>query len=144
MRFASRQRTAFLMTMADLFLGASAILIILIVLARPSDEKRVPRFVDIELSCIGVSDDGWLLTMEQGDNSWTMPEWFEQQANGALLLRVGLWIRRSEIGCYRAFKNKAKQHNAQLMRRGAVGASVMPILLPFMGDVSVQNRSIKP
>src|SRR5262245_25278944 len=124
MDFTSRLRAAFLTSIADLFISASSILLILVVLARPVAEVQTPRFVDRELWCQSKEGAGWLLTSARGESAWTFKEWLERETDGALLIRAGIWVGRNEMACYREFEQAAVQHNARLTQRGTVTASI--------------------
>jgi hypothetical protein len=133
MDFAARLRAAFLTSIADLFFGASAIVLVVVVLAEPSSENRtvvVPRFVDRQLWCHPAEGSGWLLANEQGTAKWNFKSWLEQETGGQLLIRAGIWTERGEVECYRMFEHAARAHNARLSERGKVTASVTPVLLP--------------
>jgi len=133
MDFTNRLRGAFLTSIADLFFGASSILLMLVVLAGSAAENEITRFVDRQLWCQRAEGAGWLLTRGQGKPTWTFQEWFEKETDGALLIRVGLWVARNEVDCYRQFEQASRRHNARLTQRGTVTASVAPILLPGNG-----------
>jgi hypothetical protein len=133
MDLTTRLRGAFLTSIADLFLGASSILLMLVVLAGSAAENEIARFVDRQLWCQRAEGAGWLLTVGKGGPVWTLQEWFEKETHGALLIRVGLWVARNEVDCYRQFELASRRHNARLIQRGRVTASVAPILLPGDG-----------
>lgn len=133
MDFTSKLRAAFLTSIADLFFGVSAILLILVVIPRrPADEERAQRYVDQQVWC-ERSEGGWNLATADGSRHWTMPQWFKTETSDALLIRVGVWAARNEVECYRKFAEAALKHNAHLTERGNVSASVAPMLLPNNG-----------
>jgi hypothetical protein len=129
MTFTDRLRASFLTSIADLFIGSSSVLMILILLAHPADEQRVQRFVDVELWCKRAGS-AWLVGARDSGGSSTIDEWLAHATHGALLLRVGMWVGRQEMDCYRRFERAALVHNKRLTRRGIVEATVAPVLLP--------------
>lgn len=123
MTLEDRLRRAFLTSVADLFLGAAAIVIILIVLAKPAKDRRVLRIVDVTLKCQAAQNGDWLVATTEADSYKPIDEWIQSEARGDLLKRVGILVGPTETDCFRAVSKSANRHNAQLLRRNDTSSS---------------------
>ncbi|MEC9434743.1 MAG: hypothetical protein VYD87_17705 [Pseudomonadota bacterium] len=146
---ASRERigAAMMMGVGDLFVGASGVLICLIVLASETPEDRTLRQVDMEVACAGDAEAGWRLSpvpetggAGQGDatgeaTSGATPEdWVDRRREAMLLLRVGVRVGRGQLDCYRDLSAAVRAHNLRLSMREEGGVSRPALALAFLPE----------
>lgn len=129
---------ALYLSIADLFIGASGVLIVLIILASPDSDRKVLRFVDLLVSCTR-SEDGWQLQRKtegaettgagngepKGIEIWVKDLHFE-----GLLARVGVLADRNQLSCFKDFDNAVLAHNRSLSARGTKGVAIAAFLIP--------------
>jgi len=126
----TRLRYGFYLSIADLFIGASGMLLCLIILASEIDDQRVPRFVDIVVTCERIAQQWAVRDPELGTPPLPISQWINSASKDALLLRVGLLVERNEMDCYREFDRAARRHNRGLAERGTAAASMAIVFMP--------------
>lgn len=131
----ARLRNVLYLSIADVFIGASGVFLVLVVLATNVDDPPVPRFVDVEIRCEGTANN-WQIAAAADAPPVDMETWFETFEGTTLLARVGLYTARDQLPCFRAFSNMARAHNIALTSRDADGVSVAPVFLPLLPEAT--------
>ena len=117
-----RVSAAFFMSVADIFIGASGVLIILIVLSTQEDEPRIREAYDFTGTCSQTVDG--IMISPVGQPPLPVSTWLSAQPDDVLMTR---WLIRPEdqdIQCFLDLRAAVQTYNAQLEARGATGAVV--------------------
>lgn len=128
----AKLRHVLYLSIADVFIGASGVFLVLVVLATNVEDPPVPRFVDVEIRCEGTPDN-WQIASDNGP-AVAMKTWFETFEGTSLLTRAGLYTARDQLPCFRAFSRMAREHNIALTSRDADGVSIAPVFLPLLPE----------
>ena len=122
-----------MISIADLFFGLAAIVMILIVLSSSTSERLVPEYVDKVVECSFDEDSNPLIKGENSKEKLT-GDWIEGLDPSTLILRVGVVVRRPDLACYAALNKAFRSHNVSL----DTGESDRPVLslvpMPDAGD----------
>ena len=116
-----RLRTAYLLSVADVFFGALGVLVVLIVLSANRDEARILEQVDMHATCTGSNAADLMLTPE-GGKSVPMSEVLEWLPEDRFLVRYAIRPDGEDLACYLLARAAAEAHNRTLEARGAVQA----------------------
>ena len=114
-----RLRTAYLLSIADVFFGALGVLVVLIVLSANRDEVRILEPVDIRATCKG-SDAAGLVLIPVGGEAIAMPMVLERLPEDRFLVRYAIRPEGEDLTCYLLARAAAEAHNRALEVRGAV------------------------
>ena len=118
-----RLRTAFLLSVADVFFGAIGVLVILIVLSADRSEQRIVERFDVRAICEG-SDAGSLLLMPEDEDGAPLSadDWLETLPGDRFITRWAIRPNDADLACYLAARQIAENHNRKLEQRGATQA----------------------
>lgn len=120
---------ALYMSIADVFVGASGVLITLVVLASHQQTPLVPRHVDITLHCAPIGE-GWGVAENRTGAPERFEDWLSAQTPDRLLLRIGILVERGELPCYKSLTASARTQNIALSNRENTGVSTGLVFLP--------------
>jgi hypothetical protein len=134
----------FLVSIADLFLGASATLLCIIVVTAAPQNPKIPRVVDHLLECRLSAEGQWLVAVfpiappddsgsesADGGTAFKPPSrWLADLKANTLLLRIGVLIRPNEVSCFTELEKSTAAHNRVLSARGTVSPAVALVLIP--------------
>lgn len=115
-------RTAFLLSVADVFFGAIGVLVILIVLSGSIAEERIVERFDHLATCSGSDAASLRLILDGGSNALTLEEWLTGTPSDRFMLRYGIRPEGEDITCYHVIRQAALEHNRKLEQRGATQA----------------------
>lgn len=123
-------RAALFLSLADVFIGASGLILALIVLASASDDPRVERVPDLVLTCGGSAQDGWTLTAEGSATEPVDAALDRLATQEAFLLRVGVRTTPETLWCFDKVADAVRDRNRALSNRGEIGTALAVIWLP--------------
>jgi len=128
----SRLRSALFVSIGDLFISATSVLLVLIVVAEPAEDPRVRRQVDVVVRCERLDPSrGWIVADPAvPGETLRVVTWIERATAAALLQRVGVLVERHELRCFEAMAVAAAAHNRRLTNRGARGGALAVLALP--------------
>lgn len=121
-RVSTRLRTAFLLSVADVFFGAVGVLVIVIVLAANRTELRIVERFDFRATCSGGNAASLRLRPDGGGESVTIDDWLAAVPSDRFMMRLGLRSESDDITCYHLIRQAALDHNSKLERRGSTRA----------------------
>lgn len=125
-----RLRAALFLSIADVFLGASGLILALVVLSSPAQDPLIDRRVDLELSCVAVETGGWAVRDSAG-RVHGVDDWIANATKVGLLHRVGLRVGPDQMGCFDKFNRATLRHNRTQTERAEAGvASLSLVWLP--------------
>ena len=116
-----RLRTAFLLSVADVFFGALGVLVVLVVLSSNLDEVRILEPVDMRATCTGSTAAGLMLIPEGGE-AISMAKVLERLPEDRFLVRFAIRPEDEDLTCYLLARTASEAHNRELAARGAVHA----------------------
>jgi len=135
----TRIRASLFVAVADVFLGASGIILALIVLSSAAEDPRALRQADAHVICVGTKDAEWNLSSMRKDGSLSAPveiEAFIADVTGNQLLnRIALQIGPTQMRCFEEVAKQARQHNRGLLERGAVSGSLTVGFFPGKAEL---------
>ena len=117
----ARLRTAYLLSVADVFFGALGVLVVLIVLSANRDEARILEPIDMRAACTGSSAADLVLIPEGGE-ALPMREVLERLPEDRFLVRYAIRPEGEDLACYLLARAAAQAHNRALEARGTVQA----------------------
>lgn len=110
---ASRGSVAMLISIADLFFGLAAIIMILIVLSSSTTERLVPDYLDMTLGC-KLDASGEVMVFGADDSPFNLKEWLNALSSDQLIQKVGVKVEPGDIGCFAAVQKAFRSHNLAL------------------------------
>lgn len=126
----AKLRAALFLSLADVFIGASGLILALIVLASESDARRVERVPDLILTCGGTAQGGWTLTAEDGAPETVDTVLDRLTTQNAFLLRVGVLTTPETLWCFDEVADEVRDRNRALSNRGEIGTVLAVTWLP--------------
>ena len=132
----NRLRSALYLSIADLFLGAAAVIIVLVVFATRSDVARYPRNVDFVVACAPGTDGAWVVRSNQAGSEQTqsVKDWVRGVEPSGLIARVGVLTPPNALGCFAEVERAVLDHNRRLTTRSGKGGVISTIFLPENSD----------
>ena len=116
-----RLRTAYLLSIADVFFGALGVLVVLIVLSANREDVRILEPVEMRAVCSGSDATGLMLKPEEGEAT-PMQMLLERLPEDRFLVRYAIRPEGEDLTCYLLARALAAAHNRALEARGAVQA----------------------
>ena len=117
-----RLRTAFLLSVGDVFFGAIGVLVILIILSANRSEPRMLEPFDVRATCFGTDEDSFQLMPETGGQALSAEAWLDRLPEDRFITRWGIRPRGSDLACYLIARKIAANYNRNLEQRGATQA----------------------
>ena len=137
MNHRARVNAVFFVSVADIFIGAAAVILILIVLSTQAEDPRIVEPYDARATCTGTSAETLQITPEGSAAHLSGEDWLALTPVDRLFYR---WLIRPEtddIACYLVIRTIGFEHNRLLENRGAdqavLGVEFWP-LQPEGGD----------
>lgn len=118
----TRQRTAFVLSIADVFFGAIGVLVILIVLSSSRSDERILEAFDLRATCQGSTEADLVVTPEDGTDEMNAAQWVASLPDDRFMVRAAIRPLGNDMACYLAARKLAASHNATLEQRGATQA----------------------
>lgn len=118
----ARVNAVFFVSVADIFIGVAAVLLILIVLSAHSEDPRMLEQYDAQAFCSGSSPETLQITLVGEANPLSAEEWLALTPIDLLFYK---WLIRpvtDDIQCYLTARQLAFKHNRLLESRGATQA----------------------
>jgi hypothetical protein len=144
----ARLTSPFLISIADLFLGASATLLCAIVMTAAPAAPKIPRVVDLLLECKRGTDGHWLVAASGNASNFSRTSnnsrfhpydessfqlasaWLSGLKSETFLVRVGVLARQDEMPCFLELDTLVAQHDRDLSMRGTIAPAVSLVLIP--------------
>lgn len=131
----NRLRAALYLCIADLFIGASGVIIVLVVLSTRTDVARYPRNVDVIVGCASGSNGSRVIADRTGpDQSQSVEDWVRSVEPHGLIARVGVLTPPDALGCYADVEMAVLAHNRRLTTRSGEGGVIAVVFLPETSD----------
>ena len=145
----ARLTSPFLISIADLFLGASATLLCAIVMTAAPTTPKIPRVVDLLLECKQSTDGHWLVATSNNagvssggtgtsgilsddkDRFQSASSWLSSLKSEVFLFRVGVLVRQDAMPCLFELDRQVAEHNRSLAKRGTISPAISLILIPL-------------
>ena len=142
-----RIQAALYMCIADIFFGAGALILVMIMISQPVVEERVARTVDIEARCQQDADSAWQVARfdptatAEADLVWQdIDSFVSKTAETGLMHRVGLHLAEDQMDCFKALSWKISRHNSALTgREQEPAASLTLIFIPKAPEEAAQQ-----
>lgn len=117
-----RLRTAFWLSIADVFFGAIGVLIVIIVLSSQQTEDRVLEEYDIAVVCQTDETGNHQLLIDETAQLQPIPDWIKEIPTDRLFYKIGVSLEDSSMDCIAQLNAETRAHNAKLAKRGTVAA----------------------
>lgn len=126
-------RSVLFLSMADLFVSASAIILVLIIASPARTKNLKPQYVDFVVKCEKSKNSSWMI-IEENKKKYELEQWITWKTKSGLLHKVGIEIEQTELLCYKEVDRLARAHNISLTEPSNAKASLSLIILPVKDE----------
>jgi hypothetical protein len=144
----SKLQAALFLSIADLFIGSAAIIVVIIVMTSSPQEPKVRQTIDHLVQCQQQASGDWLvrgLPFESDAQNGlvskdklleetgfvTQAAWLNALPNDRFMLRAGVLVSPDNMGCLFQLKKLAKAHNRTLEQRGKIAVVLAIAAIPI-------------
>ncbi len=132
----NRLRSALYLSIADLFFGAAAVIIVLVVFATRTEVARYPQIVDFVVGCKSGPETNWVVENTHGEpkREQSIEDWLQNVQPKGLMAKVGVLTPPNALDCYIEVEKAVLAHNRQLTTRSGEGGVISTVFLPEIAD----------